>query len=86
VRAVSTCEIWLDDRLVLRGLADLQSGPRGWRATVRATSAFSSVTLDERRYDLVLSSGAHPVRLDSARLATSEFRFLGLGSLPLELT
>lgn len=85
MRATVTCVVKRAERVVLRGEADLQSGPRGWRVTVYANRDFDIETLPEGRYEIELPTGQHSVRLDGVRLVTHEVRFVGIGDAPAEL-
>ena len=85
MRATVTCLVKRDDRVVLRGEADLQSGPRGWRVTVYADREFDAESLPDGRYQLELPTGLHSVRFDSVRAVTHEVRFVGIGDAPSEL-
>jgi hypothetical protein len=87
MRVAISCEVRRDGELVLEGLADLQSGPRGWRANVIASAGYSVRGLADGIYQLVLPSGAsHDARLDSVRQATREARFVGIDDPPAEIT
>ena len=86
MRADVPCVVRNAGQVVIRGDADLQSGPRGWRVTVYAAPVSDIEDLPEGRYELQLPSGTHAVRFDSSRLITREVRFVGIGDPPAEIS
>jgi hypothetical protein len=85
VRASAPCIVRSEAGVVLQGSADLQSGPRGWRATVYAGPRDEIELLGEGRYEIELPSGTHEVRLAGVRVASREVRFLDRGPAPAEI-
>jgi len=85
VRATTTCVVYRDHEVQVRGVADLQSGPFGWRAIVFSTDDLPTEGLAEGCYRLAIPSGDYAVRFDSVRLATREVRMRGIGDPPTEI-
>ena len=85
MRASTPCTVQSEEGVVLEGTADLQSGPRGWRATLYAASTDRIKLVSGGRYLIELPSGTHEASLSGVHALTREIRLVGRGPAPAEI-